>query len=401
MLIRLLATRLAGQAADGVFQAALFAAIAFNPERQASPLVIAGMLAVLVGPYSLIGPLIGGFLDRWDRRSVLVWANVVRGALMAVAAGLLASGLHDFAALGAALGAMGAARFVAAGLSAALPHVTARDALVRTNALFNALGGFAAMTGVGIAAGGRLLLGAGAGSAAAIMLLGTVGALVAALVARSFPRRSLGPDGEARAVTTSWIRGWRAITSAPTVGVLLGSIAAHRWAFGTNTIVLVLATNNVGETSGLRRFLLMVGSAAVGALLAAISTPILARWAGRTRTLAAALLLGVFGQTLLLTFDLDIAVAAVLLIGWVGQTIKLCGDVAMQTEVPDDSRGEVFAIQDAIFNLVFIAAATTAALIVPTTGRGPIVLIGAGLVYVTALIEVLRRSLAANQDEVQ
>ncbi|MFT4200774.1 MFS transporter [Gordonia sp. (in: high G+C Gram-positive bacteria)] len=399
MLIRLLATRLAGQAADGAFQAALFGAIAFNPEHQASPMVIAGMLAVLVGPYSLLGPVIGGLLDRWDRRLVLVWANVVRGALMAVAAALLFLDLHDAATLTAALAAMGAARFVAAGLSAALPHVAEREKLVTTNALFNALGGFAVMAGVGIAAAARLAFGAGTSTAAATMIVGTAGALVAAVTAHGFPAQSLGPDGHRAVAAVGWLRGIRAIRRAPTVDVLLGAIAAHRWAFGVNTVVLVLLTNDAGETTGLRRFLLLVGATAVGALVAAVTTPMLARLLGRTRTLAAGLLIGVFGQTLLLTFDLDVAIGAVVIIGWVGQTVKLCGDVAMQTEIPDDTRGEVFAIQDAVFNLVFVAAATFTALVVPTDGRGPIVLIAAALVYSTALVELLRRQLSANQDD--
>ena len=62
MKTRLLATRLAGQGADGVFQAALFGAVAFNPDRQTGPLLMAASLVVLFGPYSLVGPLIGSLL---------------------------------------------------------------------------------------------------------------------------------------------------------------------------------------------------------------------------------------------------------------------------------------------------------------------------------------------------
>lgn len=106
MKTRLLIARLAGQCADGVFQAALFAAIAFNPEHQASPLLMAGSLAVLFGPYSILGPLLGSLLDRWDRRLVLLWANVVRALLIVVSAALLASGLPETVVLVSALGVM-------------------------------------------------------------------------------------------------------------------------------------------------------------------------------------------------------------------------------------------------------------------------------------------------------
>ena len=69
---RLLTTRFAIQFADGMFQAALGGAVLFNPERQADPIAVAVGLAVLLLPYSLIGPFAGALLDRWERRWVLV-----------------------------------------------------------------------------------------------------------------------------------------------------------------------------------------------------------------------------------------------------------------------------------------------------------------------------------------
>lgn len=48
--------------------------------------------------------------------------------------------------------------------------------------------------------------------------------------------------------------------------------------------------------------------------------------------------------------------------------MKLCGDVAMQCDVPDSYRGQVFAVQDALFNSAFVAAAFIAALVIPANG---------------------------------
>ena len=77
---RLLAVRFTTQWADGMFQAALGGAVLFNPERQADPLAVAAGLAVLLLPYSLIGPFAGALLDRWDRRMVLIAANLILAA---------------------------------------------------------------------------------------------------------------------------------------------------------------------------------------------------------------------------------------------------------------------------------------------------------------------------------
>ncbi len=399
MKSRLLATRLAGQCADGVFQAALFAAIAFNPEHQASPLLVAGSLAVLFGPYSLVGPMVGSLLDRWDRRLTLLWANVARALLIAVTAVLLAVGLAEAVVLVAALGVMGASRFVASGLSASLPHVTNRDSLITDNAVFTTLGGFAVIVGLGLAAGARAVVGGGDAGCAQTMLLGTALALAAGLIAHTFPARSLGPDrvaGERTplAVIGGWRRGMTMIRGTPTVAVVLGAIGAHRWVFGMNSLILLVLANHAGVATGLRRFLLLIGATALGALLAAFTTPVLVHRTGRHRTLAVVLSVGALAELAVASFELNLLIAVAAVLGWVGQTVKLCGDVAMQLKIPDETRGEVFAIQDAVFNLSFVGAATTAALVMPPDGRALAVVLLGSAVYAIALLEVLRRDRA-------
>src|ERR687886_1934462 len=90
---RLLATRLLSQFGDGVFQAALAGTVLFDPQRAADPLDVAAGFAVLLLPYSLVGPFAGVWLDRWSRRSVLLRANVVRAGLVALTAALIADGV--------------------------------------------------------------------------------------------------------------------------------------------------------------------------------------------------------------------------------------------------------------------------------------------------------------------
>jgi MFS family permease len=89
---RLLATRLTGQASDGLLQAALGSFVLFSPERQATASQVAGAFALLLLPYSLLGPFTGVFLDRWNRARVLVVANLARGAVMIGIALMVAAG---------------------------------------------------------------------------------------------------------------------------------------------------------------------------------------------------------------------------------------------------------------------------------------------------------------------
>ncbi len=72
--------------------------------------------------YSLLGPFAGALLDnRWDRRLVLVGANLGGLALVAGPGTLLAVGASDLPVLCVVLIFNGFARFVSSGLSAAPP----------------------------------------------------------------------------------------------------------------------------------------------------------------------------------------------------------------------------------------------------------------------------------------
>ena len=71
--------RLAGQFGDGLFQAALASFVLFSPEREPNAAAIAIAFSILLLPYSIIGPFVGVFLDRWSRRNILYKANLLKG----------------------------------------------------------------------------------------------------------------------------------------------------------------------------------------------------------------------------------------------------------------------------------------------------------------------------------
>ena len=89
---RLLGVRMLSHLGDGWFQAGLAGSVLFNPEKATNPLAIAVGFAMLLLPYSLVGPYVGGFLDRWSRRSILFVANLLRALLVVPAALLIFNG---------------------------------------------------------------------------------------------------------------------------------------------------------------------------------------------------------------------------------------------------------------------------------------------------------------------
>ena len=138
---------MAGQFGDGVFQASLAGAVLFNPERQAHPADLAAGFAVVLLPYSFIGPFAGVLLDRWSRQRTLLIANIVRAVLVAGVAVEVMLGISGIGFYASALVVISVNRFVLAALSAGLPHVVDAPTLVGANALSTTSGGIAATIG--------------------------------------------------------------------------------------------------------------------------------------------------------------------------------------------------------------------------------------------------------------
>ena len=284
---RLLAVRLSAQWADGLFQAALGGAVLFNPEREADPLLVASGLAVMLLPYSLLGPFAGALLDRWDRRRVLAAASLLRALLVAGVAGALAAGMGGPGLFALALAVTGVNRFVLSGLSAALPHVvgdrgrlvTANTASVTSGAAISALG---ALSAVGL----RSALGPGDTGSALTTLAATVGSLVAVAIALGFARRGLGPDdgpdgsgsprvGVLRDVAGGLVAGARATAGTPAVAAPFLGLVAHRLAFGVNTLLMLMLFRSVftAGVGGLLGVGTVVVLTAAGLGAAALLTP--------------------------------------------------------------------------------------------------------------------------------
>ena len=89
---KLLALRWMGQFTDGVFQSALASFVLFSPERQPDAKSAAFAFAVVLLPYSLIGPFVGTILDRVSRQRVILFANLFRALTLIFIAGLIRNG---------------------------------------------------------------------------------------------------------------------------------------------------------------------------------------------------------------------------------------------------------------------------------------------------------------------
>ncbi len=393
---RLLELRTASQFGDGLFGAALAGALLFNPDRAADPLAIAGSFAVLFLPYSLLGPFAGALMDRWDRRLVLIGANLGRLICVGEVGALLAIGANDWAVLCGALIVNGFGRFVSSGMSAALPHVVTREQVVTMNSVATATGAVAAFLGANFMLLPRALIGAGDTGSAWVVFIVAIPVSLALLLSLRFRPHALGPDdaGQPRhgsvvySVLTGWLSGARTIRDRPTVAATLSGLAAHRMVFGINTLLVLVLVRHAGNATvgGLGTAVLFVAATGSGSFLANVVTPAAVRRWGRYATANGALGFAAVIQIAGAGLQLAVMVVCGFFLGIAGQVVKLCADSAMQIDVDDARRGHVFAVQDALFWVSFVAAVTVAATIIRDDGHSPgLALAGTGI-YVTGLV---------------
>ncbi|MFV0128904.1 MFS transporter [Streptomyces sp. HMX112] len=376
---RLLAVRLLSQCADGVYQVALATYVVFSPEKQASPAAIAAAMAVLLLPYSLIGPFAGVLLDRWQRRQVFLYGNLLRALLACGTAVLILAPVPDWLFYASALAVTAVNRFVLAGLSASLPRVVDPDRLVMANSLSPTAGTLAATVGGGLAFGVRLVA---ADSDAAVVLLGAALYLCSALAALRMDRALLGPDpdqvqprlGAALASTARGLmEGLRHLARRRQAARALAAMTVVRFCYGALTVMVLMLCRyawSVTEREGLALLGLAVGVSGAGFFAAAVIAPWGVGRLGPFGWMAAcAASAAVLEPALGLPFTLVPTLVAAFVLGLTTQGTKIATDTVVQTAVDDACRGRVFSLYDMLFNVAFVGAAGIAALMLPPDGR--------------------------------
>jgi MFS family permease len=403
---KLFGVRLVAQFGDGLLQAALATFVLFSPEREPDAVKVAASFAILLLPYSLIGPFAGVFLDRWRRRNVLVRANLLK-ALFTIPIITLVMAGNDGPGLGlAVLVVLGIGRFVLAGLSASLPHVVEGRDLVTANALTPTSGTIMAAAGALAGVALRSALGGGDRGSEIVLACALVAYAASALVAARIAVDRLGPDGTRpsdtlRGVAVGLVEGIRELRIHGEAGRAIAVVGAHRVAFGVLTaggLLLVRYTfNAVGAADrALNEFAMLTGAAAVGALCGAIITPWASRrWGSVDWSVVALLQAGTVGIGLVVTGAMVPSLPVLLLgsisIGFAGQAVKVCSDTLVQRFIPDDHLGRVFALFDMIVNVCLVAGITVMAVVSPTTGQAPAVYIGVGLLLIFTALWYRRR----------
>jgi MFS family permease len=388
---RLFATRLVSQTGDGVITAGVGTYVFFNASTFPSPTAGAAAFAVLYLPYSLIGPFAGVFIDRWSRRQILVWSALIRAVFVVATAALMAAGNRGAGLYIAVLAVLGVNRFFLSSLSAALPHVVAKDKLVMANSVSPTAGGIMSSIGGGCYLG-------------------------ASLVAATMRRDLLGPDrtlwrpaplaAELAQVAAGLLAGVRYVLRQRGPSAALGATGGFSFVFGPVFLMAIILYRNYfyrsDVTAASSHVLVLAAVSAVGYACAALVTPPATRRMSKEAWITV-LLAGSAVVTVLLgeTFIQVAFLAIGFLLYLARQGVAICATTILQEEVEDVYRGRVFSFYDMMSNATYVAGAALFAVFMPLNGKSPaivvVVAIGFALVGAAYWLSAGRSPSAAAQ----
>ncbi len=309
-----------------------------------STAIMGTLMAATALPRIVLSPLAGVFVDRSDRRWMLVWSDALRGvAIVAVGIAALAGVIKVWMVFGAGivLGACGA--FFGPAVGSALPDIVPQDRIVKANSAFGLIG-----TGTGIlgsAGGGLCYAVLGAPLLFLFNGLSFLYAVAATLfiripaITRQRPQISFWHDLR-DGLSYIWrIAGLRDL-------ILL---AAGMNFFGVMGITLVLPLFQRSAGLGPARYGIAMAAVAVGALLGmALTSAMDVKPRQRFLTTCTGLVLTclTWGAFPLVGFYSMLALG---LAGTVCNAVVniLIGSV-MQITTPQDMRGKVFALMGAV-----------------------------------------------------
>ena len=376
---RLFAIRLISQSADGLVQAALVASLAFSPERATTASWFAIASAIVIVPYSLLGPFAGVFIDRWPRRTILVTAPLVRAVPVFLV--LLSPARHAFWYYAGALLVTSVNRFFLATAQAVVPRLVPPEDLLAANGIAT-VGGTVALL-VGVFSGGLVsdaFGNVGIVIAAASMWVFTSSVawrITSDLRPHQLPEPTELLRHQLRRVGFEFTDGMRHIVRTPRAVAPITSIAVDQMGQGL-LLVLALVVFRERFGSGVGSFSWLIGAGGVGVFLGLATVSRLDRRFARERIVAFSF---AFGGLALVSLSVYLnrwsALVASFVIGLTFAWKKVPIDTMVQEAVPDGLRGRVFAVYDVAYNLARLAAALLAVVLLPAIGEnGSAALVG-------------------------
>ena len=319
-------------------------------ELTGSATVVATLMVVQILPMALVGPTAGVVVDRFDRRRIMIGADLVRGMMVL---GLLfvrtpATVWLAYLVTGVTVAASG---FFEPARSATVPSIVPRDQLVSANAV--STGTWSAMLAVGAALGGVVAATLGRDTAFVMNSASffTSAFFIWRMRVPARPERVRGTGGwhglvegvrymrsNRRVSRIALVKGgWAVVGGALLLLTVFGDTVFRIGGSGDAGIGVLYSARGIGAA---------VGSFAV-TVVARRSGASLTKWIGPSYVLA-----GLAYASLGFAPSIWVAAVTVIVAHVFGSVLWVSSNVLLQMSVPDEFRGRVFAAELMALSLV-------------------------------------------------
>ena len=404
-LNRILTVRWTGQFTDGLFQSALASFVLFSPERAPNAVSAALAFSVVLLPYSLIGPYVGTFLDRYSRQRIIRNCNYLRALDLLVIAWLVSNGETGIVLTLFVLFAFGINRLILAGLSAGLPLLVKKVELIAANALAVTGGTIWVVIGGGVGIAVKNFVDKTYGTDFAdsvVIILAVLGFLSAALSCFRLTKKEIGPSPhempEKNKGFKEILEGLKILRRHPDALRGIFAVGMQRSGITALTLMALLLERNTfndpaNPDAGLAGFGRALAIAGIGIGLGAVISPYGVLKFGRHKWMRI-LMFACIPPLLIYAFSVNeiTMIGSAFFVGLCGQGIKVTNDALVQSKINDEFRGRVFAFYDVAVNAGIVIGAIGAALLLPDSGVTSLLPFVIALVYLFAATVLMRKS---------
>ena len=380
---------------DRVHQIALVFLVA--RATNGSPLALGLVFAAMTLPTSVVGPLAGALVDRWDRKWVMVASDLVRAGL--VIAIPIVSGVSVALVVVLVLLISVASSFFRPARSAALPQIVPDEDLLTANSAM-----WVADTAsdlVGYALGGLFVAFLGSALSLAFWIdgasyLASAGLLAAVAIPRIVPvvvgaGEGAGARGAAASLRADLVAGWRFLRSETVLFATTVQAAIAEYGLGALTVLspLLIATLPLGRLDaptayGLFEMAMGVGLVGGGLVIGAVA----ARVPKGPAIVAGFAAVGVSLIVFSVAGNFLVALALAAVVGVANVTFVVPSQTIFQQRTPDEMLGRVIAIRLALVNAMLAAAMVTSGVFAQIFGLQA-VLVACGILTTVAALSGL------------
>jgi MFS family permease len=349
--------------------AAYVALLLLAYDRLRSPWAVSLILLADFLPAMFLGPVLGAAADRWSRRGCAVVADALRAAAFLA---LTVVGSFELTVVFALLAGVGTALFKPAVL-AGMPVLVSRDRTASATSLYGAITDLGYTAGPAIAGAALILM-----SPSTLLAANAATFAVSAVVLARLPLDQADRRAEPRQAPATLLRearyGLRATAGMPGIRVvILVSAAAMFFGGMFNVAEVPFAKVDLGTTGA--GFSAMVTLFGLGFVLGSLrgSGGGGADWLKR-RYLTGLLVMGVSGTVVGVAPSLVLVAVPLALAGFGNGLFLVHERLLIQSEVPPEMQGRVFAITDALVSWGFAIAFLSAGALSDAAGARPVVL---------------------------